>query len=180
MKIILVVLLIVIGIALFLANEKLTLLRPGNRAPGFEGINQAGDTIRLSEFLGRRNVILYFYPGDFTAGCTAEACAFRDYADSLKPLDAIIIGVSMDDETSHRRFSSKYNLPFALLTDHGGRISRSYHTLWLGGLLPYPKRVTYVIDKRGVIFHVIRHEVNVSRIVPEALQALRRDQAREE
>lgn len=116
----------------------------------------------MADFEGKKNVVLYFYPRDFTPGCTKEACSFRDAWDELEGKDTIIIGVSRDDDASHREFASKHRLPFPLVADESGEISRNFDVLGgLRGLLGMPKRVTYVIDKQGIIRGVFHHELRV-------------------
>jgi thioredoxin-dependent peroxiredoxin len=138
------------------------MLRVGDKAPEFSGKDASGAPLALSSFAGQKNVVLYFYPRDFTPGCTKEACSFRDAWDELSGKDTVIIGVSRDDDASHREFASKHRLPFPLLADESGEISRSYGVLGgLRGLLGMPKRVTYVIDKHGIVRGVFHHELRV-------------------
>lgn len=138
------------------------MLRVGDRAPRFSGKDATGASLSLADFEGKKNVVLYFYPRDFTPGCTKEACSFRDAWDELEGKDTIIIGVSRDDDASHREFASKHRLPFPLVADESGEISRNFDVLGgLRGLLGMPKRVTYVIDKQGIIRGVFHHELRV-------------------
>ena len=164
------------GIALIstglLLEEKYTLLKAGTSAPDFTTTSSTGDEIRLSDYRGKNFVILYFYPKDFTAGCTEQACAFRDASDTLKRCDAVIIGVSRDDASSHARFASQYNLPFILVSDPDKSLSRAYGAQWLGGLVPWVKRVTYVIDKQGIILVVLHHEFAMHQDVDDILTLL--------
>ncbi|MBI1802992.1 MAG: peroxiredoxin [Ignavibacteriae bacterium] len=154
------------------------MLHVGDRAPDFSALTQAGERIRLSDFHGRKNIVLYFYPKDYTAGCTEQACTLRDNYAELQKLDAVVLGVSADDRYSHSMFAASYNLPFTLLSDPDRTIMREYGSRWLGGLLPVTKRVTYVIDKGGIIGAVIHHEVNMSKHVEDALASLQRLQSR--
>jgi peroxiredoxin Q/BCP len=117
-------------------------------------------------------VVLFFYPKDFTSGCTAEVCAFRDQFKAIVQHDAVVIGVSGDDETSHRKFSSAYALPYYLVSDRDGSIGKKHGAFWLGGLLPFMKRTTYIIDKEGTIRGVFRHGLRISRHVEDALACL--------
>ena len=118
-------------------------------------------------------VYLYFYPQDFTAGCTEQACTFRDNYDAIKKYDAVIFGVSADQTDSHRKFAASYHLPFPLISDADRSISKLYHARWLFGLWPYAKRVTYVIDKQGIIRSVIHHELNIGRHLGDVIEALK-------
>ena len=139
------------------------MLRVGEKAPAFAGKDTSNNPLSLADLAGKKNVVLYFYPKDFTPGCTKEACSFRDAWDELSGKDTIVIGVSRDDEQSHADFSNKHRLPFPLLSDPDGAISRRYEVIGgLRGLLGMPKRVTYVIDKQGIVRGVFHHELRVS------------------
>ena len=138
------------------------MLRVGDKAPPFAGRDATGKALSLEDFAGTKNVVLYFYPRDFTPGCTKEACSFRDAWDELAGKDTMVIGVSRDDESSHREFANKHRLPFPLLADESGAISRRYEVMGgLRGLIGMPKRVTYVIDKKGIVQGVFHHELRV-------------------
>lgn len=148
-------------------------LRVGDLAPDFTAKTSDGSSLTLSDYRGRKNVVLYFYPKDFTPGCTAEACSFRDVYDDLAGSDAEVVGVSLDDEASHARFASSHGLKFPLVSDPGGEIARRYGAMgMLGGLLGTARRMTFVIDKEGRIRAVFRHEIRVGRHVEEARQVL--------
>lgn len=124
-------------------------LAVGSMAPAFTATDTHGNTVSLSDFAGKI-VVLYFYPKDDTPGCTLQAQSFRDNHTEYQGKDMVVLGVSMDDEASHKRFTEKYGLPFQLLADVGGTISKAYD-VDAGG---YAKRVTYVIDATGKIAHV--------------------------
>jgi peroxiredoxin Q/BCP len=98
----------------------------GDRAPGFSLETGDGRTISLSDYAGKKSVVLYFYPKDMTSGCTAESCAFRDAYARIRKAGAEILGVSMDGVSSHAKFSAKYDLPFPLLADTDGEVCRAY------------------------------------------------------
>jgi peroxiredoxin Q/BCP len=140
-------------------------LKEGMKAPMFEGSDQDGKTIRLSDFKGRK-VILYFYPKDNTSGCTAEACNLRDNYDELLKKGFAVIGVSMDSEKSHRNFATKYSLPFPLIADTSRKILEDYG-VWREKKL-YGRsflgivRTTFIIDEKGVIEKIIS-KVETSR-----------------
>lgn len=122
----------------------------GDPAPDFRLPRQDGTEFHLGDILGRRPVILYFYPRDDTPGCTAEACGFRDRHAVFAEADAEVVGVSRDSVESHLRFAAKYGLPFTLLSDPDGRVHRLYGVpRAMLGLLP--GRVTYVIDRAGIV-----------------------------
>lgn len=127
-------------------------LAPGTSAPDFEATDQEGSPVRLRDFRGRP-VVLYFYPEDDTPGCTREACAFRDESETFRAKGAVVLGVSTQDEASHRAFRDKHGLNFPLVADPEKRITRAYHAL---GLLGLAKRVTYVIGPDGRIVAAFR------------------------
>jgi len=145
-------------------------LAPGTPAPDFELNDQNGVPHRLSQLRGKKAVVVYFYPKDDTTGCTAEACAFRDDTPKFQALDAEIIGISDDSPDSHHKFAAKYNLPFTLLADPGGRVRKLFGVTKTFGLIP--GRVTFVIDKAGTIRHVYSSQLAFQQHVQEALQAL--------
>ena len=121
-------------------------LSVGADAPNFTVKDTNGNTVTLSDYAGK-TVVLYFYPKDDTPGCTKEACGFRDYYADYQGKDITVFGVSMDDEASHQAFTDKFNLPFPLLADVDGAITKAYDVDGGG----YSKRVTYVIDGAGKI-----------------------------
>jgi peroxiredoxin Q/BCP len=142
----------------------------GDVAPDFMLPSQTGDLVSLSDFRGKKAVVLYFYPKDDTPGCTKEACAFRDRYEVFKEAGAEVIGVSGDSSQSHQQFASKYNLPFILLSDNGNELRKRYgvpSTLWV-----LPGRVTYVIDPEGIIRHIFDSMLEFDRHVEEALNTL--------
>lgn len=124
-------------------------LSVGNKAPEFTVKDTNGKTVSLSDFAGK-TVVMYFYPKDDTPGCTKEAQSFRDNYAEYQDKDMVVLGVSMDDEASHKAFTDKYGLPFQLLADVDGTITKAYD-VESGG---YSKRVTYIIDAEGKICHV--------------------------
>lgn len=131
---------------------------PGEKAPLFEGKDENGNTIRLKDFKGRK-LILYFYPKDDTPGCTAESCSFRDNYDELKKSGFELLGVSADDEKSHRKFISKYQLPFSLIADIDHKICELYgvwgEKILFGNEYLGIIRTTFIISEKGIITHVI-------------------------
>jgi peroxiredoxin Q/BCP len=124
-------------------------LSVGTMAPSFTTIDDEGKTVSLSDFQGKV-VVLYFYPKDDTPGCTKEAQSFRDNYDQYQGKDMVVLGVSMDDQASHKMFKEKYGLPFQLLVDSDGAITKAYDVDGGG----YSKRVTYIIDSEGKIARV--------------------------
>jgi thioredoxin-dependent peroxiredoxin len=148
-------------------------VKVGSVAPDFTLPSQAGEMVSLKDFFGRNPVVLFFYPKDDSPGCTREVCAFRDNFEEFRNLDVQVIGISSDSVESHRNFAVKYDLSFPLLSDGGGNIRRLYGVPKTFGL--FPGRVTYVIDKEGVVSHVFASQLSVERHVQEALTALRSD-----
>ena len=137
-------------------GESLTV---GMMAPEFSLPSTLGRKVSLNEFRGKR-VILYFYPKDDTPGCTMEACAFRDHLPRIGTKGAVVLGVSLDDELSHQRFTQKYNLPFPLLSDVDAAVSRQYGTYKEKNLYGRSywgiERTTFVIDREGRVENVFR------------------------
>ncbi len=126
--------------------------RVGDTAPLFTGQDQDGKTVKLADLLGKKIVLLYFYPKDFTGGCTKEACGFRDRMSELQQDNVEIIGVSFDSAESHRKFIAKYNLNFPLLADPDGEIVDLY-----GVRMDHMKiahRVSFLIGLDGKIVHI--------------------------
>lgn len=149
----------------------MTALRIGDRAPDFTLPRADGTPFRLSDAMRDRIVVLYFYPKDETTGCTAEACAFRDRYDVFTEAGAEVVGVSADSAQSHQGFASHHRLPFVLLSDADGAVRRRYGaTAWLGLA---PGRVTFVIDRRGIIRHVFNSQMQARRHMEEALRTVR-------
>ncbi len=137
----------------------MTTLEIGAKAPAISAKNQAGETINLSDYLGKK-VILYFYPKDNTPGCTTEACNFRDNYQSLLKDGFEVIGVSTDSEQSHQKFISKFELPFNLLADEDQKIVNDYG-VWVeknmyGKKYMGTARTTFIIDEEGLIQHIIK------------------------
>lgn len=133
-------------------------LKPGDPAPDFETRDQDGNPVRLRDFRGKK-VVLYFYPKDDTPGCTAEACDLRDNYDRFLAQGYAVLGVSVDDEKSHRKFIQKFNLPFPLLADTDQKLVNAYG-VWgeksmYGRTFMGTIRKTFVIDEVGLIADVI-------------------------
>lgn len=145
-------------------------LTDGSAAPDFELPDQHGNLVRLSQYRGKRAVVVYFYPKDDTSGCTVQACGFRDDYAKFPEAGAEVIGISDDSPESHGKFASKYQLPFTLLSDKGGLVRKLYGVKKTFGLIP--GRVTFVIDREGVIRHVFSSQSKPARHVEEALMAL--------
>jgi peroxiredoxin Q/BCP len=144
-------------------------LKVGDLAPDFSLMDEHGLPVSLKDYLGKNIVVLYFYPKDFTSGCTTEACSFRDDYKIYREKGAIVIGVSLDSVESHSKFSEEYKLPFSILSDDTKEVAKTYGVLGIGGFLV--KRVTFVINKEGKITHIFP-KVDVKRHSEEVLNAL--------
>ncbi len=136
----------------------MTELKEGMKAPFFEGTDQNGKIVRLSDFAGKK-LVLYFYPKDNTPGCTAEACNLRDNYEQLLRQGFSVVGVSMDSEKSHKGFSGKYSLPFPLIADTSRKIIDDYgvfrQKMLYGKSFLGIVRTTFLIDEKGVIEKII-------------------------
>lgn len=146
-------------------------LVPGSPAPMFELTDQYGKTHRLEDYRGHW-LVIYFYPRDDTPGCTREACAFRDDYAELKRMNVALVGVSLDDEESHRSFAQKYGLPFPLLADTGGQVASAYGALWKLGPIRFARRNSFIVDPEGRIAKIYR-TVKASRHSDEVISTLK-------
>ncbi|MBX9569720.1 MAG: peroxiredoxin [Candidatus Obscuribacterales bacterium] len=146
-------------------------LQVNDRAPDVSLPNQHGKTISLSEYRGKKVVVLYFYPKDDTPVCTAESCSFRDSYDAFKELGAEVIGVSNDSVESHKKFADKHRLQFHLLADTSGMARKAFGVPTSMKILP--GRVTYVIDKDGVIRYVFNSMSDGPKHVTEAMKIVK-------
>ncbi|GAC1364297.1 MAG: peroxiredoxin [Ktedonobacteraceae bacterium] len=155
-----------------IANNQATSgnVKVGDVAPNFSLHTQSGETVSLRDFIGQKNIVLYFYPKDYTPGCTAEACSFRDSYEVFKDACAEVIGVSSDSEQSHRQFAQQHKLPFLLLSDSNGALRKRYGVPSTLGLLP--GRVTYVIDKQGIVRHIFSAQFTPEKHIADALKTL--------
>lgn len=145
-------------------------IKVGDRAPDFSLPSQMGDNVTLSEYIGKKNVVLYFYPLDESPGCTKEACTFRDSYQQLADLGAEVLGVSGQSVESHVAFATHYGLPFILLSDNGNKVRELYGVPATMGIIP--GRVTYIIDKKGIVRHIFNSQTQAQRHVEEAKRTL--------
>ncbi len=145
-------------------------IKVGDTAPNFNLPAQNGKNVSLADFRGQKSVVLYFYPKDDTPGCSIESCAFRDQYEVFQAAGAEVIGVSGDSSNSHQNFAHKYNLPFTLLSDQGDKVRKKYGATTAFGLIP--GRVTYLIDKNGIVQYVFDSMFNFKGHVEEALKTL--------
>lgn len=146
-------------------------MRQGDLAPDFSLTDQNGQTRQLSVLLQDGPVVLFFYPAAMTAGCTKEACSFRDNAAAFAAFNAQRVGISMDDVTKQAEFSTQHGFDYPLLADTDGAVAKSYGVKRAIGLLKV-KRTTFVINQDRTIRAVISSEINMNAHVDQALAAL--------
>jgi thioredoxin-dependent peroxiredoxin len=147
-------------------------LEVGMKAPDFTLVDQNGAPVKLSECTAAHVVVLFFYPKDSSAGCTVEACAFRDSYEDFQDAGAEVIGISGGTTETKQEFVSKNRLPFTLVTDPDGAVAKAYE-LGKGFLGLGSGRVTYVIDRDGIICHKFESNVNMTAHVTEALKIVK-------
>lgn len=147
-----------------------TAIQKGDRAPDFSAKDQAGTTVSLSDFVGKRNLVVFFYPKDFTPGCTKQVCSFRDAVSDFEKLDAAVVGVSAGSASDHSSFDEKFKLKFPLLVDENNKLRTAFGVPSTFGVLP--GRVTYVIDKNGIVRDIYNSQMNVNEHVNVARKAL--------
>ncbi|MCE9547474.1 MAG: peroxiredoxin [Planctomycetia bacterium] len=146
-------------------------IQPGDPAPNVSGVTHDGQPFSLADFRGQQAVVLFFYPKDGTPVCTREACAFRDAYDDFVKAGAVVIGVSSDSNERHQEFATTQRLPFLLVSDADGALRRAFGVPKT--LAIFPGRVTYVIDKQGVVRHVFNSQFDAGGHVTEALAIVR-------
>ena len=142
----------------------------GDKAPDFTLSAQGGRTVSLHDFAGTKNVVLYFYPKDFTMGCTQETRAFGERYDGILEMGAEVIGISSDSAESHDGFAKECGAKFPLLADVGGKVRAEYGAKSMG---PFPGRVTFVIDRNGIVRHVFSSQFRPRQHIAEAIEALK-------
>lgn len=146
-------------------------LKVGDRIPQFTLKDQDGNPFDVSNYIGQKHLVIFFYPKDNTPGCTKEVCSFRDSFEEFTDRGAMVIGISGDSENSHRRFASKYKLPFTLLADRQNKVRKLFKVEGnLFNLLP--GRETYVVDKSGKVVMAF-NSVNAASHMRKALNALK-------
>ena len=145
-------------------------LKVGDRAPDITLSSAKGENVNLKDFQGQTAVVVYFYPKDDTPGCTAESCAFRDSYTVFQDAGAEVIGISSDSEASHQKFAEKHNLPFTLLSDPKNEARKAFDVPKT--LFVLPGRVTYVIDKEGIVKHIFDSMLDFNAHVQESLNVI--------
>ena len=146
----------------------------GDKCPVFSLYNQENQLISVEDYIGKKNMIIYFYPKDNTPGCTKEACAFRDAMQNLNNLDCEVFGISADSIQSHKSFAQRYQLTFQLLSDSNNQVRKQFKVpANLFGLIP--GRVTYIVNKSGIISHLINSQTNPEKHIQETLEFIRKE-----
>lgn len=146
-------------------------LKIGDQIPDVSLQAQSGDRVNLKDFIGKKCVVLYFYPKDDTPGCTKESCSFRDSYTAFQAAGAEVIGISGDDVASHQAFATKHQLPFTLLSDTGNAVRKAFGVPSTLGILP--GRVTYVIDRAGIVRHLFNSQLNFQGHIDESLKVVK-------
>jgi peroxiredoxin Q/BCP len=146
------------------------MLQVGDKAPTFALPDQDGNMVDIGDIIGKKALVLYFYPKDFTSGCTMEAHEFRDMHEQFLAEGAEVIGVSSDDVPTHKQFAVEHELPFKLLADTEHKV-RDLYGAW--GLAHTAGRVTYLIDKQGTIRMVFSSQIQPKKHIEEGLRMLR-------
>jgi len=147
-------------------------IEKGDSIPSFQLNDQNGIVFNSDDIIGKKPVVIYFYPKNFTPGCTKEACSFRDSYEDFKEIGAEVVGISNDSEKSHAKFSAKYNLPFILLADANGKVRKKFGIKKsLLGLVP--GRETFVIDAQGKLIFKF-NSLDASKHMKKALKAIKK------
>lgn len=147
-------------------------IKVGSTIPLFSLPDQHGEMFDISTVLGKKNLVIYFYPKDDSPGCTKQACSFRDQYEDFVDLDAMVIGISSDDMKSHKAFAEKHQLNFTLLSDEDGAVRDLFGVpkIFLGLI---EGRTTYVVDKEGKVVYIFNSQLQAEKHITEALQALK-------
>lgn len=146
-------------------------IKVGDQVPDFSLPSQTGKMVNISDLIGKKSLVIYFYPKDDTPGCTAESCAFRDSYEVFTDAGAEVIGISADSPQSHQQFAQKYNLPFTLLSDSDNRVRKLFGVP--ATLFVLPGRVTYIIDKEGIVKHIFDSMLDFKAHVTESLNTIK-------
>ncbi len=147
-------------------------IEKGSKIPVFTLADQNGNRFDITNVIGKKNLVIYFYPKDDSPGCTKEACYFRDQFEVFNQADALIIGISGQSVESHKKFAERYRLSYTLLSDEGNKVRKLFGVPTdLFGLLP--GRVTYIADKSGTVVHIFDSQGQATKHVDEALRILK-------
>jgi len=146
-------------------------LEIGDKVPSFSLMNQLGEPFNIDDHIGKKAMVIYFYPKDDTPGCTKEACSFRDSYEKFTDKNIEVIGISSDDVLSHKNFADKYNLPFTLLADTDNEVRNLFGVKGnIFGLIP--GRVTYVVNKSGKIIFIYDSQFKAEKHIEESIKAI--------
>lgn len=159
-----------IGVIYVVNSKSMKKIEVGDKVPSFNLLDQHGKEVEISAERGHAMVI-YFYPKDDTPGCTKEACKFRDDYEEFNDLGVSVYGISGDSVESHKKFAEKYNLPFQLLADKKNKVRKQFGVP--SSFLVLPGRVTYVIDKKGVVQYIFNSQFSAEKHIENALNILR-------
>jgi peroxiredoxin Q/BCP len=172
-KIILII--VILGIILFSINKLMaqkSKIQVGDTVPNFILKDQNGTDFSVTNLIGKKAMVIYFYPKDDTPGCTKEACSFRDEFQDFTDLNVEVIGISSDNVASHKKFSEKYKLPFTLLADTKKEVQKLFGVpRSILGLIP--GRVTYIVNKKGIVIYVFNSLGNAEKHISEAKRVLK-------
>ncbi|NIG56093.1 peroxiredoxin [Chitinophaga sp. Cy-1792] len=146
-------------------------IKQGDKVPEFKLQDQDGNTFDLATVLGKQPLVIYFYPKDETSVCTKEACSFRDSYEEFKKLGALVIGISSDNVASHKSFATHHQLPFTLLSDPDQKVRKLFG---VPKTFVIPGRVTYIVDKNGIVVHTFNSMKDGEKHVTESLDALKK------
>lgn len=146
-------------------------LAPGDKIPDLTLPDQNGNSIRLSDLHSKGPLVVFFYPKDETAGCTKEACSFRDSHEVFSDAGATVVGISKDSVASHQQFAGRLKLPYTLLSDMDGAARKAFGLTKMMGLLD--RRITFVIDRQGVVRSVFDSMLQFNRHTNEAIDAVK-------
>lgn len=147
-------------------------IKVGSPAPDVTLSTHTGEPISLADYRGQKSVVVFFYPKDGMPVCTKEACQFRDAYEDFVEAGAVVIGISADSAERHQTFAANHALPFILASDRDGAARRAFGVPKSMGV--FPGRVTYVIDREGIVRHVFSSQMNAGRHVDEALEEIRK------
>ena len=165
---ILVVLILLALIVQSLYPQKM-ILKIGDKVPIFSLLDQNGNNFEIKNSIGKTAMVIYFYPKDDTPGCTKEACSFRDEFETFTDMNVAVIGISADNVASHKRFAEKYQLPYTLLSDSDKKVRKLFGVKnTLLGILP--GRVTYIIDKEGIVRFIFEKQFGAEKHFTESLR----------
>jgi peroxiredoxin Q/BCP len=153
------------------SGQEVDALKKGDKLPDFKIKDQDGNMFHVAEYVGKKNLVIYFYPKDDTPGCTKEACKFRDEFEAFTDLNAMVIGISADSPESHTEFIEKYNLPFTLLSDENNEVRELFGVK--GKFMNIiPGRVSYIVGKEGIVQYVFDSMGNAEQHIVEAIKTL--------